>query len=80
MNDFNATPAHYHSLSNNEIADDIEYFDDDQERVLLYDEYVKVWSDWKERERTKETARNVYIKLREMQSRWMRQKLRRNWW
>lgn len=68
VNDFNATPAHYHSLVNNEIADDIEYFDDDQERVLLYDEYVKVWSDWKERELTKETARNVYIKLREMQS------------
>lgn len=67
VNNFNARPIHHESIEDKE-KDDIIFFDDLSMRVVAYDGYVKVWREWQFQEQQKEKVRDVYVKLRQLQS------------
>ena len=68
VNHLNEQPSHYPSLWHDREVDHIELFEADSTRVIAYEEFVKDWIEWQEEEQVKEAVRNVYFKLREIQS------------
>ena len=68
INHWNEQPSHYPSIWHNREVDHIELFETNSSRVIAYETYTKSWIEWQGEEQEKEAARNVYFKLREIQS------------